>query len=479
MDTTAQAASTASWSGASSTAMLPVQVVRRELAARDVITLWLAAPGTTDAPAAYNPGQFITLALPGDGDPLYRSYSLCGGGRLDQPWEITVKRQHAGLVSTYLYDRAKPGEIFFASGPRGSFVLPRPIVPRMPLVFVAAGSGIAPIYGMLRALASLPPRARPRVQLHYASNRPDEIIYRRELAELDPDREWLIQWHYLASNGARLTPDAVVARAGTLANAAHWYICGPDALKRAMQGALGRNGVSAAQIHVETFGGQGSRSGVYSMPTLMPTLMPTSQTRAVPIAAVARVSLAGTGAVLEARPNETLLETLERHGYHPPYSCRAGECGDCRLKVLAGRVGGPPGEGLTLQERAAGYVLSCVARPQGDVTLAGAGPAAALVGTTPGPTPGAGARATRSGAKIVARAGLTAASVALFASVLRLTNSSPVDTSNDNGSYTVPIPTQQSSQPGASSTKGTTGNGGNGITTNPGISFPTTTTGVS
>src|SRR5579859_202411 len=440
-------------------AMLPVEVVRRELAARDVITLWLAGPGTMEAPTGYVPGQFITLALPNGRETLYRSYSLCGSGRGDRPWEITVKRQHAGLVSSFLYERAAMGDILYASVPRGSFVLPRPITAGMPLVFVAAGSGIAPIYGMLRALALLPSPARPRVQLHYASNSREEIIYGRELAALDLDREWLVQWHYLASSGARLTPDAVLARAGKLARAAHWYICGPDALKRAMQGVLGREGVAAAQVHVETFGGgQSSRSGVYSLP--MPA------TASVP--AVSRVRIAASGAMLDARANETLLETLERHGYAPPFTCRAGVCGDCRLKLLAGRVGGLSGEGLSEEERAAGYALSCIARPLGDVTLAS-------VDSAPGaaPTPAARASGSHSFAKAALRVTLAAASVAVFARALHLTTA-PSATASGAGSLTVPLPAQQTVQPGSHS-----GKGSGGITTNPGASFPNTTSGVS
>lgn len=442
-----------------SNTLLPVQIVRRDLAARDVMTLWLAAPHTTNAPASYIPGQFTTLALPNGRETLYRSYSLCGDGRGDRPWEITVKRQHAGLVSTFLYERASVGDVLYASAPRGTFVLPRPIAAGMPLVFVAAGSGIAPIYGMLRALALLPSQARARVQLHYASNSPDEIIYRRELAALDPDRTWLVQWHYLAANGARLTPESVLSRAGTLARAAHWYICGPDALKRAMQGVLVRHGVPATQVHVETFSGQGSRSGAYSRP------LQTSE-----VGAAARVRLGASGAALDARPNETLLEVLERYGYHPAFSCRAGVCGDCRLKLLAGRVGGPSGEGLTSQERAAGYVLSCVARPVGDVTLAG-GDLTASAGSAPAAVALAGSHSI---AKTVLRASLAAASVAVFAGTLHLTNSPSASAAGTNGSLTVPPPARQTAPPG---TQGT--NGGSGITTNPGVSFPNTSSGVS
>ena len=445
-----------------SSAMLPVRVVRRELAARDVITLWLAQPDDMRAPAPYLPGQFITLALPNGRETLYRSYSLCGDGRPDHPWEITVKRQHAGLVSSFLYERAAPGDVLYSSMPRGSFILPRRITPGMPLVLIAAGSGIAPIYGMLRALAQLPERARPRVQLHYASNRPDEIIYRRELAVVDTERAWLAQWHYLASNGARLNPDIVLERAGALAPAAHWYICGPDALKRAMQGALGRRGVPATRIHVETFGGQDSRSSSYSRPMLT---APATTDRAP---AVTRVRIAATGATLDARPGETLLETLERGGYHPPFTCRVGVCGDCRLRLLAGRVSERGGEGLTSEERAGGYVLSCIARPVGDVTLASAGTVSGASATLAG----AAASGPGAGAKLALRIGLAVASVSVFAGALRLTNHSPLDISG--GSFAVPAPTQHAGQPGG---KGTSG--GSGITTNPGVVIPNTTSGVS
>ena len=438
-----------------SSAILPVQVVRRELAAREVITLWLAQPGTTRAPAPYVPGQFITLALPDGRDTLYRSYSLCGDGRAEHPWEITVKRQHAGLVSSFLYDRVDPGTVLRSSRPRGDFVLPRRMPPGMPLVFIAAGSGIAPIYGMLRALALLPSRVRPRVQLHFASNSPDEIIYRRELAALDPERAWLVQWHYLTSKGARLAPDAVLNRVGTLASTAHWYICGPDALKRTMQGVLSREGIPPSQVHVETFG-RSSRSGVHSQPAAAAVVGGVSATP--------RVRIATLGATFDAQPDETLLELLERNGYHPPFSCRAGVCGDCRLKVLSGRVH-DTGDGLSPDERAAGYVLTCVARPLGDVTLASAGPAARVQPALAG----AAGVAPRPGAKHALRLGLAAASVVVFAGALRLTNHAAPGASSD--SFNVPAPARHTAQPAR--------NGGSGITTTPAAGFPNTSSGVS
>ena len=332
--------------------MLPVQVVRRKEIAPNVVTLYLAVPDTEQAPAPYLPGQFVTLTIPTLKSVLYRSYSLCGNGRTDQPWEITIKHIQAGKVSTYLFEKVEEGKLLYSSLPRGTFTLPKDIQPGAPLIFVAAGSGITPIMGMLSALALLPPDFCPQVQLHYASKTPMEIIYRRELHELDPKEHWLQQWHYLSSDGNRLTAEDVVRRAGSLTKYAHWYMCGPEALKRDLQALLEGYDVPDEQVHSEVFVAQ---------PTPTRTSESLSTTPAVSRRGAGfHLRVEETGDVLEAHASETLLAALERQGYRPEFSCRAGACGACKLRVLAGHVA-PVGEALSAAERRAGYVLSCIA----------------------------------------------------------------------------------------------------------------------
>ena len=453
--------------------MLPVVVVGRREVAREVICLWLAQPNAERAPAAYLPGQFTTLALPTTRETLYRSYSLSGDGRADRPWEITVKRQHAGVVSSFLYDHAADGMELYASPPRGSFTLPRPIVPGMPLVFVAAGSGIAPVYGMVRALALLPPRVRPQVQLHYASNAPEDVIYSRELAALDPEQRWLSQWHYLSSRNVRMEPELVLVRTGEQTTASHWYVCGPEALKRTMQAVLARQGTPPEQVHVEVFGGRGVQPGLFTQP--LPGLPPRQ-------AHEGSLWLADRGQVVTVQPGETILEALERSGYQPAFSCRAGVCGDCRLRVLAGEVRTQTHGGLSAAERAAGYVLSCVAHPVGTVTLASVDGNAPVSGT-----PGPAARQSNGGAVSAVRAGAAAAAVALFAGALGLTHSNPyVQQATSTPNFTVPAPTHTAGKGGSktgNSTPGANGangdNGTSGITVNPSTTFPNATSSIS
>jgi ferredoxin-NADP reductase len=297
--------------------------------------------------------------------------------------------------------------ILYVSAPSGAFILPEPLRPAIPLVFIALGSGVTPIYGMLRALARLSPEQRPRVQLHYAYPSPADAIYGRELADMDPARQWLAQWHYVSSAGKRLSVEQVLALSGSLTAQAEWYVCGTAEFKRAMEAALARRGVAPAQIHTEMF----------SSPR-----MPTSTGMSRSVHAVAsQMRLADEDRVLSARAGETLLETLERYGYRPDYSCRAGACGTCRLRVLAGQVS-QAGEALSARERAQGYVLSCVAQPLGDVTLESAGSSMGAATAGSGGAIGARRPVARRGARTALRWTLAVASLALFAQTWSVTS---------------------------------------------------------
>ena len=128
----------------------------------------------------------------------------------------------------------------------------------------------------------------------------------------------------------------------------------------------------------------------------------------------ARIRLADTGKTLDARPGESLLETLERYGYKPEFSCRAGACGTCALRKLSGKTRGDEGGPLTGRERSSGYVLGCVAQPVGDVTLASAGGKGARAPIA--------ARARNSSAKTALRVALVAATATVFFNVWGMTN---------------------------------------------------------
>ncbi len=457
---------------------ITVQVIAMTPAARNAVTLTLATPGTRQSPGPYRPGQFVTLTIPAaSGAPLRRSYSLCGDGRADAPWQITVKRTSGGKVSNYLIDRIKPGMALECSLPQGAFTMTERPHPDVPFVFVAAGSGVTPVYAMLRAIARMAPAERPRVTLHYAYHSPADAIFGRELLALDPQRAWLIQQHYVTTQGQRLNTTQVVAVMGAQATQAQWYVCGPATLRQELEAAATRHSVPATHLHAEVFTSPAMRqAGKYT-----------------PAGKAARICLVDSGAVLNAQPGETLLETLERSGYRPDFSCRAGACATCRLKVLAGAVhDSGENNALTPAERAQGYVLSCVAQPHGDVTLATAGRRVA----SPQPISVGGARrlpAARLAARRRLRAGVAAAAMGVFLGAWGLTHtatttatavsggsSSGSNASSSSGSSSSSSNSSSSSSSSSSSTSGSGNSSNSGsITTQPSGGGSNSSTGTS
>jgi ring-1,2-phenylacetyl-CoA epoxidase subunit PaaE len=69
----------------------------------------------------YLPGQFLTLIMPIEGEEVSRSYSLCTSPYLDEDPAITVKRVESGVVSNYLNDHMKAGDVFDVMDACGSF----------------------------------------------------------------------------------------------------------------------------------------------------------------------------------------------------------------------------------------------------------------------------------------------------------------------------------------------------------------------
>jgi ferredoxin len=73
---------------------------------------------------------------------------------------------------------------------------------------------------------------------------------------------------------------------------------------------------------------------------------------------------------VSVRADESLLEAALRAGLSLPRSCRNGTCRECLCRMVAGdvryRIDWP---GLTAEEKAAGWILPCVALPQRDVTI--------------------------------------------------------------------------------------------------------------
>jgi CDP-4-dehydro-6-deoxyglucose reductase, E3 len=84
-----------------------------------------------------------------------------------------------------------------------------------------------------------------------------------------------------------------------------------------------------------------------------------------------RVTLKNSPRSFEVRADQTLLDAALGAGLNLPHSCKGGNCGACKARLLSGEIDYAHGAplGLSSSEAAEGLILLCQARARGDVTL--------------------------------------------------------------------------------------------------------------
>jgi ferredoxin-NADP reductase len=200
----------------------------------DTRSLFLRVAG--ERPLSFIPGQFISISIPLADETRTRPYSIASSPEDGDPFEICFNRVPGGRGVDYLFDRRAGDELTF-TGPFGLFTIDRP--PDLELVFIAIGTGIAPIRPMLRRLL-LTSFAHP-VHLLYGAADEAHLLYREEL------ERWACGYPSFGMEQFVPPPDsapetiydyireAVDRRwvSGDASRARHFYICGvgPGVLK--------------------------------------------------------------------------------------------------------------------------------------------------------------------------------------------------------------------------------------------------------
>lgn len=120
---------------------LPCRVERMEKLAGDVMALWLKLP--SNERLQFLPGQYLDFLLK---DGQRRSFSLANSPEEDALLELHVRHVPGGHFTDHVFGAMKPKDIMRISGPYGSFFLRES---DKPAIFVAGGTGFAPIKSIL------------------------------------------------------------------------------------------------------------------------------------------------------------------------------------------------------------------------------------------------------------------------------------------------------------------------------------------
>jgi CDP-4-dehydro-6-deoxyglucose reductase len=228
---------------------LPSRIARRVPLAPDVMQLILRVPAVESL--EFLPGQYLDVLLEGG---LRRSYSVANAPTAGSQFELHVRHVPGGAFSEALFGSLREGALLQIEGPLGRFLYQ---AGSEPVIFIAGGTGFAPIKAMLaQALREDSPRA-----LHlYWGARDAAGLYEAALLRDWAERHARLSVHTVLSE-PRAAPgphragwvhEAVLADHPSLAPYAI-YAAGPPAMIDAIQRSFPAQGALPQQLRLDSF----------------------------------------------------------------------------------------------------------------------------------------------------------------------------------------------------------------------------------
>ncbi len=231
--------------------------------------------------------------------------------------------------------------------------------------FFAAGSGIVPVFGIIKSILHQNPEAKIFLFNQASSER--NIIYKESLEKIAATHD---NFEYILYLSAPIQEKTPVRRLNNLQvenfvnkrlfspterENARFYICGPTTFMRMVRFTLKLDGFEDEQIKQEQFVIQEVRQA--------PPLIKETSPKHVKVIAEEGIF------EFQVRYPESILSAGKKAHVPLPYSCGAGQCSSCAVKCLSGQVLMTQNDILTQKDMDNGLVLTCTGHPTTDIVL--------------------------------------------------------------------------------------------------------------
>ena len=341
---------------------LTIKSITRETP--DCVSLAFEVPAELREAFRYVPGQYLTLRREHAGEELRRSYSLCSSP-LDDEWRVAIKKVPDGRFSTLaVEDGLRPGDRLDVMPPQGRFTAQLHPTQAKLYVLFAAGSGITPVFSIAKTVLLTEPHSQ--VYLVYGNRGRNSIIFKEAIEGLkNKFLERLSVYHVLSREQGdadlffgridRAKAEQFLQKIVPAARIDECFICGPEDMILGVQEALAAAGVAPEKIHFELFATAGGKQAARGPARPVGEDDQKSQVSVRLDGRAYRLDMSYYG--------DTVLDAALAAGVEAPYSCKNGMCSTCRARVTQGTAAMDVNYSLDAHEVAAGYVLTCQARP--------------------------------------------------------------------------------------------------------------------
>lgn len=321
---------------------------------------------------SFKPGQHLPLRfrVPGESKPLVRCYSL-SSGPTDEYYRVSVKQVGppakqpdlpAGKVSNFINRQLMVGDTVDAKAPNGSFHIND--LGNAPVVLLAGGIGITPLYSMLEHLVEQ--QDNRLIILFYGVRNGREHTFKQDIHKLAASRQnvHIVTCYSNPDATDQLNKDYQVNGYVSIdllkvllpSNQCQFFMCGPPHFMQSVQQGLDEWQVPENRIHSEAFG-PASISKKTKPETGQPENLMHSH--------VVKFSDSGKSFGWRSE-HDSILELAEANDLMLDSGCRAGSCGTCATKLIRGKFEYPDGVEASCESD---ECLICIAKPTGNVEL--------------------------------------------------------------------------------------------------------------
>ena len=289
-------------------------------------------------------GQYLRIGVELDGVRHWRAYTLTSDPTHPEGLvSISVRYVEDGRMSPFFTREAGPGSVVYLGEVEGTFTVPEPVPGK--LLFISAGSGVTPIFSLLRELE----RRDALVDVFHlhCERTAEEVMFRRLFERMQGRHPGYRRSEHLSSEQERLSP------AGLDGLCPDWreresFLSGPPGMLEAMSAHWSAEGVRERlrMEHFQPYVGDGGGQGIGEGGT---------------------VRFRVTDLEAQSDGTTSILVAGEKAGGQLTHGCRMGVCHTCICKLVSGRVRdlrsgevhGEQGEMIRI----------CINAPEGDVEL--------------------------------------------------------------------------------------------------------------